>query len=202
MSYPEKMASVLSGLSRDQMRRLRTKGMVVPEVQSRRPPIYSFRDIVALRTVSYLRAKTSLQKLSAAWGNLDMLRLTQHPSEYRFGTDGKTIFVDTSDGPIDLYERPGQINMFTFEEIIESFRGYRDREVPNLHHPHANVEIQLDRIGGQPAVEGTRVQSEFVASLVDYRTIFPEDVSGDFPEVTAEAARDAVNFHQQVAEAR
>ncbi|NED96429.1 DUF433 domain-containing protein [Phytoactinopolyspora alkaliphila] len=199
MAFPQRLASVLTGATYAQLNRWRDKGLVIPEVRPYRPPLYSFRDLILLRSLVRLRASTSMQKVSKAFRNLDLVDLTEHPSEYKFGTDGKTVYAGLNTGEaIDLTNKVGQIDFFTFEQLIERFKNFRDEEVVNFRHPSKHVEVKLQRMGGWPTISGTRVPYDTIADLVDYRTVFPKDVPHFYPTVSAEAAEDAVRFQQRV----
>lgn len=198
MAFPLKLAATLSGTTPSQLRRLRERGLVVPEVRPYRPPIYSFRDVVLLRTLAFLRQEVSLQRIGKAFRSLDMLELTDHPSAYRFGTDGKTILVEHDGQALDLVEHPGQIELFTFEDITRQFRNFRGDLVAEFRHPAPNIEVLPRRLGGWPTIERTRVPYDVIANLVDFDTILPEDVPSLYPSVTADAARSAVSFAAKV----
>ena len=76
MSYPPKLTAALTGATIRQLSHWRSSrapagAVLVPEISSGRPLLYSFRDVVALRTCVRLRQETSLQKIRRA---LDTLR--------------------------------------------------------------------------------------------------------------------------------
>lgn len=201
MAFPLELTSVLTGLTPSQLRRLRQKEIVVPEVRAKRPPLYSFRDLIALRTVAYLRAATSLQKISTAFANLDVFEMTDHPSAYKFSTDGRSIVVKGPDGqPIDLVLRKGQIETVSFAEVTKQFQNFRENTVVDFFNPHRNVQVEPHRMGGWPTVTGTRIPYDTIARIVDNNTIRPEDVEDFYPGVSAEAARDAVDFDASIRE--
>jgi uncharacterized protein (DUF433 family)/DNA-binding transcriptional MerR regulator len=199
MTYSKALASVLTGATPFQLGYWSRRGLLVPEVSNGRPPIYSFRDLVALRSMVFLRSHTSFQRIGTAFSNLDLMDLTEHPSKYKFATDGKTIIVDPGDGSgIDLVKKPGQRDSFTFDEIMDSFKDFKDREVVDFRRPSEHVELNFSRLGGWPTVAGTRIPYDLVANLVDHKTIFEDDVPDYFPSVSADAARDVVAFDQKV----
>lgn len=199
MAFPLKLASILTGLTTSQLRRLRKQGTVVPEVNASRPPLYSFRDLVVLRTIAKLRAEASAQMISTAFGNLDLVDLTEHPSTYKFGTDGATIYVEDDEGDVlDLVKSPGQRDVFTFEEITQAFTNFRGEEVGSFTKPHRNLEVNYRRLGGWPTIEGTRIPFDTIATIVDGRTITTEDVEYYYPGVTAAVAADAVAFQGRI----
>lgn len=201
-SFPAGLASVLTGASIHQLRRWRSSGLAVPEVHKSRPMLYSFRDVVALRTIVWLRSNISLQKIRTAFSNLDVLDFTEHPSQYQFATDGKTIAVaDETGKAVDLVKRPGQVTLFTLEDVFNTFENRRHETVVDFRRPRRNLVVSAARMGGWPTAAGTRVTYDAIARLVDNRTIFIEDVPRYYPGVTAEAAADALSLSEQVIEA-
>lgn len=69
MAYNTKMASYLSGASKAQLDGWARGGVLRPEVSSN-TGLYSFRDIVALRTIAKLRSMVSLQRIRTALGTM------------------------------------------------------------------------------------------------------------------------------------
>jgi uncharacterized protein (DUF433 family)/DNA-binding transcriptional MerR regulator len=198
MAFPLRLTSVLTGATTSQLLGWRAKGLVVPEVRPERPPLYSFRDLVLLRSMVYLRSNTSLQNIGKAWRTLDMLDLAEHPSKYRFWTDGKTIVADVQGDVVDLVKRPGQRDLFSFEDIYRSFPNFKNEVVPDFRAPAPGIEVRYQRMGGWPTIQGTRVPYDVVANLVDYKTVMPEDIPEIYPGVSAKAAEDAVSFDRTV----
>ena len=199
LTYSERLTSILTGATPYQLSSWRRRKLLVPEAGPTRQIFYSFRDLVALRSMVFLRSNTSLQRIDKAFGNLDLLDLTAHPSKYRFATNGKTIIVDPGDGTgIDLVQRPGQKDSFTFEEIMDAFKDFKQREVVDFRRPSQHVEVNFARLGGWPTVAGTRIPYNLVADLVDGVTVRDVDVSNYFPSVSAEAARDVIAFDAKV----
>lgn len=201
MAFQQAITSVLTGVTPSQLRRLRQRGIIVPEIRAERPPLYSMRDLIALRTIAHLRPGISFQKISKAFENLDLVRLEDHPSAYRFGTDGETIFVEDASAEhavFDLVKHPGQRDIFTFDELTAAFKNFRGDDVVNFHRPAPNLEVQMGRLGGWPTVANTRIPYDTVADLIDGETITVDNVSEYYPSVSPAAARDAIAFDRKV----
>jgi uncharacterized protein (DUF433 family) len=200
MAFPLDLTAVLTGATKSQLLHWRDSGLVTPEVRPFRPPLYSFRDLILVRSVVYLRARISSQMVHRAiLGIPDVIDAVGHPSEYRFGTDGKTVYLGTANGDaIDILRRRGQATLFTFDDLLGTFENFKDETVPDFRRPAAHIEVEPGRLGGWPTIEGTRVPYNDVARLVDNDTVFPEDVELYYPSVSPAAARDAVAFAERV----
>lgn len=103
VSYPPYLAAALSGATVRQLshwRRDTASGAVlIPEVSRQRPILYSFRDVVALRTCVYLRKDSSLQRVRQALGNLRSLGELGHLSQYTLVSDNGLIVLVKNDEP-------------------------------------------------------------------------------------------------------
>lgn len=199
MSFPETLTATLSGTTLSQLYTWRSSGILIPEDSPKQPPLYSFRDVVALRTVAFLRSKVSLQKVRKAFETLREFDFVEHPSEYLFGTDGKTIVVQDYDGTVlDLVTRKGQTELFTMQQIFQEFTNFNGDSVVNFEHPRPNLELNSRRMGGWPTIRGTRVPYDAVADLLADGYYNVEDISNFYPTVNPSAAIDALSFASEV----
>jgi uncharacterized protein (DUF433 family) len=199
--FPAELASVLSGASMGQLAHWRSSGLLVPE-ESSNPVRYSFRDVVTLRTVMRLRTDLSLQKVRKAFANLPVYNFTEHPSEYRFGTDHKTIAVLDNEHWMDLVGKPGQYDVFTLADVFQPFTTQAGREVVDFRRPRKHIRVNGARMGGWPTIAGTRVAYDTVAILMEDGSLDAEDVNHFYPTVPVEAVGDAVELAEMVAAAR
>jgi uncharacterized protein (DUF433 family)/DNA-binding transcriptional MerR regulator len=198
VAYEPKVAGALSGVTQRQLGYWRTEGILVPEVSANRPVLYSFRDVVALRTFAYLRGSRSLQAIRTALKNLKLIGETDHLSSYKLHLQGKrSIVLIKNDQAVDLVERPGQtLTVVRFGDLIRSFP-LGDLEVPNLFRPRRLISVDPQVRGGHPVVKDTRVPFELIAGLVR-DGVSPGDVAEFYPSVSENAARDAVDFADYV----
>lgn len=198
MAYTAELASKLSGASMSQLLRLRQNGVLIPEHGSTREVLYSYRDVVALRSIMWLRSEFSLQQIRKVISYLDRVDLGRnHLAEIQFATVGRDILVRDEDGFTDVLAQAGTREIAeptSLKDIFAPFRAYRGRAVPDFQRPSEHLTIDPDRMGGLPVVEGTRIPFDTIAQLVDFDTIHPDDVAHYFPRVNAAQALDAVEF--------
>jgi uncharacterized protein (DUF433 family) len=198
MSYEPRVAAALSGATLGQLDYWRRTKVLVPEISADRPILYSFRDLVALRTFAYLRGERSLQAIRRALRTLHTMGATDHLSAYRLVGQGKrSIALVSDDGAVELVEQPGQtMTVVKLGDVLKSFP-LDDVEVPNLLAPRERLSVNPLVRGGRPVVSGTRVPFESVADLVR-DGVAPDRIGDYYPSVSADAARDSADFADYV----
>lgn len=200
MSFPVPLASKMSGASIAQLAYWRKHGLLVPEIEHERSPyLYSFRDIVALRTFAWLRIDHSLQSIRRSLDTLRELDMVEHPSAYKLVKSGKGIAVlpDEEHG-IELAAQPGQSTVGSLANVFEEFTTARDKRVEPLLHPRRGVEVNPSRLGGWPTITGTRIPFDLVAELVRDGSVPLERVADFYPGVSADDARDALDYQRSI----
>ncbi len=202
MAYSSVMTAALSGATLRQLghwRRETTAGAVlIPELSTARPVLYSFRDVLAARACAYLRKDASLQKIRTAIGNLRKLGETEHLSSYTLVADdsGSIVLIEERRA-VDLVKRPGQHVIAEMSDILRPFITRGDVEIPSLLQPRRHVSVDPRIRSGFPIISGTRVPYDSVASLVA-DGVPTKSIANFYPAVSAEAAADAYDFSQYV----
>lgn len=204
MPYPSPVAAALSGASLGQLQYWRAGGdsaLLAPELpRAGGRVLYSFRDVIALRTFVFLRESVSLQRVRKAVSTLRELGNTAHLSQYRLVTEGSSIVLLPPDGDvaIDLVEQPGAGRLAgTLGEVFAPFTNQRGDQVVDLLRPRRHLAVDPETLGGYPIVSGTRVAFDSVASLVR-DGVGPAEIKGFYPSVSAAGARDATDFADEV----
>lgn len=204
MAYTSTMAAALSGATSNQLRHwrrdARTGPLLQPEIAATPRVLYSFRDLLALRTFVHLRQNASLQKIRTAISNLRDLGELDHLAAYRLVSDsrGNIQLVQGRDAAIDLVRHPGQAQLLVvMGDVIEPFPVRPGVVVPHLLRPRPHLSVDPDTQGGIPVITGTRVPYDAVAALM--RDNVPAEKIGDyFPSVSPPAAQDALDFAMYV----
>jgi uncharacterized protein (DUF433 family)/DNA-binding transcriptional MerR regulator len=202
VAYPTKMAAALSGATVSQFRHwraTRTGPLLTPEIAAAPRVMYSFRDVLALRTFVRLREDASLQKIRMAIGTLRNIGEVDHLASYRLASDraGNIQLINENDA-VNLGRNPGQLQLIAvIGEIIEPFAVRAGVLVPHLLQPRPGLVVDPDTQGGTPVITGTRVPYDAVAGLMR-DGVTAEQIAEYYPAVAAAPARDALDFARYV----
>jgi uncharacterized protein (DUF433 family)/DNA-binding transcriptional MerR regulator len=193
--FPVPLTATMTGVTKSQLAHWRREpAILAPEHGTKPRALYSFRDLVALRTFARLRSEVSLQKVRKALATLDMLELTEHPSKYSLIAHGDSIAWVDKDAAIDLVVAPTTAVMVEMVDVFSHFVGRGDVEVVDFKHPKPGLEVSFGRLGGWPTIKGTRVPYDAVVDLVADGDIGYDEVCDYFPAVTPDDVADAVAF--------
>ena len=207
MAFPVPIASVLSGASIDQLAYWRKETasappLLVPETRRSGRYLYSWADVIALRSIVYLRSEKSLPRIREAVAVLRKLEADDwtHLARYKLISTSTTIIVQTPKGDLlDLQAAPGTVlDEVLMRDVLEPFETAHGRQVPALRQPRQHLQVHPNILGGYPVIAGSRVPFHVVAGLAE-DGVEPADISQMYPSVTAEAVPDAHDFARQVA---
>lgn len=203
MAFDKALASYLTGATESQLTTWARNGLLVPEIRDGRRRLYSFRDLLALRTMAKLRSKVSLQKIRRAFDTMSELELTDHPSHYELVAHEDSIRLVERSSAIghvvtDLVRNRTQTVLVSLDDVMAPFRNFRGDQVVDFRRPRPHLEVREGRMGGIPTAEGTRVTFDSIARLLEGGDIAPERVADFYPTVTLEGALDAVDFARHV----
>ena len=201
MAYPSDVAAALSGATLRQLAYWRrphgaTAPLLVPQYGTNPRAGYSFDDVVALRTVVFLRRETSLQKIrrAVAW-----LRQTEPDRRLSSLTlqvidEGDSIVWVTDEGQyLDVVRRPGQFLLEApMSAVLSAFEGDRGRVV-DLARPAEGLEVDPGVRRGFPVAADTRVPYDVIADL-RRDGMSAAGIAEVYPGVSAAASDGALQF--------
>lgn len=207
MAFPVPIASVLTGATVAQLAYWRKNtptapALLVPEGKRAGRYLYSWADVVALRSIVYLRSEKSLPRIRQAVARLRGLEADQwtHLARYTLISTPKTILVRTPDGQLlDVGAQPGTVlDEVLMKDVLEPFETRSGRRVPALKNPRPHITVDPRVLGGYPVLAGTRLPFDSVAALADDK-LDADEIAEIYPSATAEAIADATAFAEQVA---
>lgn len=208
-AYTAERAAALSGVPKSTVHWWARGGIVVPSVSPERTKLWSYADLLALRTVYWLRQRkvrgpgheiprTSLPEIRRALRELQRLDLDL------FEQGRPTVFVQP-DGHIVLEEpegyrrADGQTFLPGYLDLIAPFTTDEATRGVDLREPAPLVRIAPRRLAGAPHVVHTRIATESLAAL--RRRGF--DVAGMralYPDLSVEAIESALGVEDRLAE--
>lgn len=190
----------LTGLSKRQLAYWDKTGFFIPEVESRRrgpySRLYSFRDVVGLRTIAQLHGRVSLQSLRII-GRWLRDHYARPWDSLRFYTAGRVVLVEGPDDEGIVLARDGA--QATFDVQLRQVTGDMQRAVRRLRerHPRDVGRVAQHRYvaHNRPVLAGTRVP---VAAVSDFhRAGYGVDqIIEEFPSLTLADVEAAIDFHE------
>lgn len=205
MSFSTSLVAAHSGLTERQVRywskpQRGRPALLQPEYRGR-PALWSFRDLVALRMLAYMRVDegTSLRRIRNAVEALRRVTSEAHLSEHELRAAGGTVlwFPDEGTGVDPVTGQ--QASRVLLNDVLGEFRAKDGGRVLPLFRPYPDLSVDPEVLSGFPVALGTRVPYDMIAGLVR-DGVPPAEVRGYYPSVGVDGARDAVKFAHFVEE--
>lgn len=206
-AYPADRAAALSGVPRSTIYYWARKGHLTPSV-SKSPLLWSYTDLLALRTIYWLRRPkkafdlevpaTSMGKVRRALAGLNRLDLA-------LLEEGRPVVAVTTAGEIVLNAEAlplqraddGQYLDRDLVDLIGPFEGLEGMRGPDLAWPRPTVQILPRKISGAPHVAGTRLSTQSIYALAG-RGFDTERLAKIYPFIERRAFGDSIDLEEQL----
>ncbi len=198
LGFGVERTSRLTGLSVRQLRYWDETGFFTPEFadEDRRQPysrVYSFRDVVGLRTLAQLRESVPLQELRKI-GTWLRQQYDAPWSSLRFYVQGKTVFLDDPETRLRLASRPiGQAVFRTveMEPIAQDVRRAVERLRLRSSDEIGKIARHRHVMSNAPVLAGTRIPTAAIWGFHEagYGTAA---ILQEYPQLTAEDVEAAI----------
>lgn len=177
-AYTAERASALSGVPQSTIRWWAGHDVLVPSVSRSRVALWSYRDLMSMRVVYWLRQRKTTtagaavprSSMKAVRRALEKLRHLELPLvdasgrvSVRVNGDGE-IYVDAPHG---LESSAGQLGHGDLIDLIAPFDTREGLHGPDLARPRPELRIVPGKLGGSPHVAHTRVETRALAALAD-----------------------------------
>ncbi|MYG94588.1 MAG: hypothetical protein F4138_06315 [Acidimicrobiia bacterium] len=193
-AYSTKEAAFLAGTTSSSLNRLRVQGVLEP--RDRGILLWTFRDVVAVRTWVYLKSMTSRRVSSKVVKEL--ARFAGHSKAVRLGaTSSGRVLVDQGDGWDDVVsgQRVMGIDIIYIDEVFRPF-DYGGGTTLDLLQASPNTKLYPTVLSGTPHFDGHRISAKALASL-DTRGQ-REAIEAAYPELEGESFEDTVAVGKQL----
>lgn len=196
--YPTKEIAVLSGSSRSSLDYLRRRVKLTP--LSFQPIRWTFRDLVAFRTWSYLKSVSPGRVLSDVVPALAQFAGDSDAVRIGVTTDG-SVLVDRGDGWANVAtgQRPLDLDITNIDDVFQPFSFGNGVSVP-LPTVSRNTTLNPAVLNGTPYLKGHRISAKNLASL-DRRN-GRQAILSAYPELENVSFDDTVRVGHQILSAR
>jgi len=211
-AYTADRAAALAGVPQSTMHYWARTKALVPSVSAEKVKLWSFADLMALRTIAWLRRRkvsaagydiprTTLPAVRRALRALQKLDLTLWAAD-----TGSTVLVDPH-GDIVLREqrglvrpvgRAGELQQVAadFPDLLAPFTA-DGLAGPDLRRPRPRLRIVPGKLAGAPHIDKTRLETQAVHALA-VRGLEPERIARLYPFTDLEAIREAIDLENQL----
>jgi uncharacterized protein (DUF433 family) len=208
-AYTAERAAALSGVPKSTVHYWSNNDILVPSVSPQRIKLWSYGDLMALRTIYWLRQskqdpdgreipRTAMKAVRRALREIASLELDL------WNEDGAPrVAVDRSGNIVIGDERGAQraggqrildADMLDLLAPFDSREGLRG---PDLNAPRPQLRIVPGKLAGSPHIERTRIETQALAAL-ERRGIENAKIYRLYPMVSTEAVDDAIDLEREL----
>jgi len=209
-AYTADRAAALSGVPKSTVHYWARKEYLVPSVSAERVKLWSYADLMGLRTIYWLRqtkratdgreiprtAMPAVRRALDALRDLDLGLWTEERGPTVLVDRGGNVHIRVAPGVV---ERPDGLRPFhpDWLDLIEPFSTSETIEGPNLQAPRPHLRIVPGKLSGSPHIANTRIETIAVAALAD-RRLSAEAIHSLYPAVSPGALAEAVDLEHQL----
>lgn len=202
--YSADRASQLSGVPTSTVYDWQRNNVYVPDFGGAKPMAWSYRDLVYLRLLAWLR-QLKMPRPMAAQRVSDVKDYVASGHELRVirATSNSVVFDDeTSDRKTGANLLPfedftGLLSVFDLLDPVEEL-GPRPLWGPDLVTPSEHTYISPWVLGGDPCVENTRIPTATILALHEERGLNTAQIVELYPGLAADAADDAYMLEKRL----
>jgi uncharacterized protein (DUF433 family) len=209
-AYTAERAAALSGVPKSTVHYWSRRGILVPSVSPERVKLWSYSDLMALRTIYWLRQtkhdasgreipRTAMRAVRRALSEIAALQLDLWNED---GAPG--VAVDRSGGIVieqdGRAQRPGGQSILDVDmlDLLAPFASHEGLQGPDLSAPRPRLRIVPGKLGGSPHVVHTRLESQALGALAD-SGLDQAKIYRLYPDVEPAAIEDALDLERQLA---
>jgi uncharacterized protein (DUF433 family) len=204
--YSNARTSQLSGIPSSTVYEWRRSGIYVPDFDDDRPKAWSYRDLVFLRLLAWLR-QGGMERHTASEqvGRLKREIASGHEIQF-LHADRRTLMADR-----ERVDRVRGDSILPFDDVASLFRTFNILEpvkelrtnsrrlwAPDLVQPSSLTFISPWVMAGDPCVTRTRIPTASIHALRNERGLDNVEIVGLYPGLTLEAVEDADLLERQL----
>jgi uncharacterized protein (DUF433 family) len=208
-AYTAERAAALSGVPKSTVHYWSNNDILVPSVSPQRIKLWSYGDLMALRTIYWLRQskqdpdgreipRTAMKAVRRALREIASLELDL------WNEDGAPrVAVDRSGNIVIGDERGAQraggqrILDADMLDLLAPFDSHEGLRGPDLNAPRPQLRIVPGKLAGSPHIERTRIETQALAAL-ERRGIENAKIYRLYPMVSTAAVDDAIDLEREL----
>ncbi len=193
-AYPTRDAAFLAGATTSSLNNLRKRGVLHPRDSG--VLLWTFRDVVAVRTWMYLRSRSPRRVFSSVVGAL--ARFAGDSRAVRLGaTSEGRVLVNRGDGWADVEsgQRALGLPITDIDDVFRPF-DYGAGTTLDLLQASTNTKLHPTVLNGTPHIDGHRISAKALASV---DTLCRREViEAAYPELEGKSFEDTVSVGKQL----
>jgi uncharacterized protein (DUF433 family) len=208
-AYPANRTAALSGVPKSTVHYWARNEILVPSVSRERIKLWSYSDLLGLRTIAWLRATktapeghsvpaTTMKAVRRALRELDELDLelwTEDRSPNVAVDRGGAIVLDPSG---QAFHPDGQELLDAgLLDVLRPFELGKSRRGPDLVKPRPRLRLVPGKLAGAPHVHRTRIETEALAAL-DRRGLTTDKIVRLYPAIESDDVEQALDLERQL----
>jgi uncharacterized protein (DUF433 family) len=208
-AYTAERTAALSGVPKSTVHYWARGKILVPSVSPERVKLWSYGDLMALRTIYWLRQtkhdssgrevpRTAMKAVRRALSEIAELQLDLWSED-----DVPSVAVDRSGGIVIEQDggaqRPGGQSILDPDmlDLLAPFASHEGLQGPDLSAPRPRLRIVPGKLGGSPHVFHTRLESQALGALA--ASGLPQaKIYQLYPDVEPAAIEDALDLERQL----
>jgi uncharacterized protein (DUF433 family) len=205
-AYTTERAAALAGVPKSTAYYWARKGHLLPSV-SQKPLLWSYTDLLALRTIYWLRSpKSAFERDVPATSMPKVRRALRQLKDLDLGlfAGGRSTIAVTLAGEVVINAEAmplllvdGQYLERNLVDIVGPFEGLEGTRGPDLLWPRPTVQILPGKISGAPHVTGTRVPTQSISALAD-RGFSIDQLAKVYPFLSQDSLRESIDLEAQL----
>lgn len=208
--YSANRAAQLSGVPERTVYHWARHEVMQPDFDDQNPKSWSYRDLVYLRLLAFLRGRQvaldpaaelvrRLRREFAEGGaEVETSVISAGGGGYALGPD---MQVDMLTGQVAFETMVSYVGRFDLLAPIEAGGPAQHLWGPNLVRPSARTEISPWVLSGEPVIESSRIPTATIYALTTSRNLAAADIADLYPGLDVDKIRDAVGLERRLRQA-
>jgi uncharacterized protein (DUF433 family) len=205
-AYSAERAAALSGVPIRTIYYWASHGIWVPMLSDQRPKLWTYADLIALRTVYWLRqekpdvetTKSTMKEVRRTIRAVATHGLSLFDVRILVDRHGKVVFETWPGSAWEAGHSEGiQSVAPNVLDVLATFPTEEQHIGPNLVVPRPSLRIIPGKLGGEPHVRWTRIATQAVARLAR-DGMETADIIKLYPELTDESVGDCIELEAQL----